>query len=327
MAPTAPARARCNIRFTTRSGTNQLHGQRVLLPAPRCAQREHLVQQPRPDADPATGKAPKTELRQYQPGTRVGGPIVIPGLVRRPRQGVLLRQLRGDALAEQRHADAHDPAPARAAGHLPLQRQRPASQTVDLLALAARNGQIATLDPTVARLLARHPQRRRATGAVDGSVGSAPAAVRRSRLRSRAITPAPTVRIDYNLSTEPPADGVVQLSAHQLGPRHDEQPADRLSRASRSTAASSRPATRHPRRLRSTLRLEPGQRVPRRRDRRRDVLLAGEVDASMWGGTSVADQDGIHSLSISAARPASPTPASRRRRARAKRRRRTSRTR
>ena len=38
------------IRFVTRSGTQQLHRQRLLLPAARRAEREHLVQQPRPDA-------------------------------------------------------------------------------------------------------------------------------------------------------------------------------------------------------------------------------------------------------------------------------------
>ena len=141
------------IRFVTRSGSNQFTRQQLLLHAARQVELEHLVQQPRPAAGSATGKAPKAEDVLYQPGTRVGGPIVIPGPVQRPRQGVLLRQLRGVALAGHR-----TPQTATSCIHAPSRawfRYTASGQTreVNVLQLAAANGQLATIDPTIGRLL------------------------------------------------------------------------------------------------------------------------------------------------------------------------------
>ena len=80
-------------------------------------------------------------LNQY--GFRQGGPIVIPGAVRRPRQGVLLLQLRRAAAAEQLHAHAQraepDGAGAASSATTPA---GTASEQVDVLALAARNGHV-----------------------------------------------------------------------------------------------------------------------------------------------------------------------------------------
>ena len=46
----------------------------------------------------------KNDVKLNQFGARAGGPIVIPGLVRRPQQGLLLRALRADPLPEQLHS-------------------------------------------------------------------------------------------------------------------------------------------------------------------------------------------------------------------------------
>ena len=209
------------IRFVdARRAPTTCTRQRLLLPAARRAQREHLVQQPRPAADPATGKAPKTELRQYQPGfasaaDRDSRPL------RRPQQGVLLRQLRrAPARRAQCTLQPHDPHAGGAAGHLPLQRGG-ATATVEPAAARRRaTARLATLDPTVA-------QAARATSAVrDDERRASPtcsdplaAAVRRSRVPIDELHAVPTVRLDYNLTQNAPADRVVQLSAHQLDAR------------------------------------------------------------------------------------------------------------
>ena len=68
------------IQFVTRSGTNQFSGssyfyfQHYKLDSNSWFNNRDLP------PDPATGKAPKGEDVLYQPGTRAGGPIVIPGL-------------------------------------------------------------------------------------------------------------------------------------------------------------------------------------------------------------------------------------------------------
>ena len=68
------------IRFATRSGSNDFRGsayyylQHYKLNANTWFNNRDLP------PDPATGKAPKNEDKLYQPGMRLGGPIVIPGL-------------------------------------------------------------------------------------------------------------------------------------------------------------------------------------------------------------------------------------------------------
>ena len=67
------------IRFITRSGSNQFSGSSYYYYAALQVELEHLVQQPRPAAGPERQGAEAEDVL-HQPGTRVGGPIVIPGL-------------------------------------------------------------------------------------------------------------------------------------------------------------------------------------------------------------------------------------------------------
>ena len=62
------------IKFVTRVGRQQLHRQRLSVLPERQIQREHLVQQPRPETE-------KADLLQHQFGGRFGGPLLIPGLL------------------------------------------------------------------------------------------------------------------------------------------------------------------------------------------------------------------------------------------------------
>ena len=104
------------IRFVTKSGTNELPGSVF-----------HTYRSDELNANTWFNKRdglPKPELLQNQPGFNVGGPIMLPGFDGR-EQGVLLRQLRGVARSRQRRgATARFCIPDGAAGRLPLQRRR-----------------------------------------------------------------------------------------------------------------------------------------------------------------------------------------------------------
>ena len=185
-----------NIRFTTRSGTNELIGSSYyFLRHDRLNANTWFNNRDLPPG--ADGKAPKTALRQYQPGTRVGGPIVIPGLfdgrnkafffvnyeeTRSPSNGTLTRTILSSSAQQG------------------LFRYNTSSgvREVNLLALAASSGHTSTPDPVVSKLLTDIRSSTASTGSVtDLSDPTLQQYVFQTPLRS--FTPAPTVRVDVNL--------------------------------------------------------------------------------------------------------------------------------
>jgi hypothetical protein len=178
------------IQFVTRSGTNQLRGsvyhylRRDALNANTWFNERNNIAKPR--------------LKQDQPGIRVGGPIVIPGLVdgrnkafffvnyeefRQPQD--LTRNRTILSAAAQQGVFRY----ATAAG----------VQSVNLLALAAAHGHVATPDPIVAKLLADIRTATASTGSITAL--SDPNIERYSyNLEQRAHNRFPTVRLDYNVS-------------------------------------------------------------------------------------------------------------------------------
>ena len=68
------------IRFVTRSGTNSLQGSTFYYLRHHSLNANTFFNNATLPPDPATGRAPKAENITHQPGTRVGGPISIPGL-------------------------------------------------------------------------------------------------------------------------------------------------------------------------------------------------------------------------------------------------------
>jgi len=185
-----------NIRFTTRSGTNELIGSSYyFLRHDGLNANTWFNNRDLPAG--ADGKAPKTALRQYQPGTRVGGPIVIPGLfdgrnrafffvnyeeTRSPSNGTLTRTILSPSAQQG------------------LFRYNTSSgvREVNLLALAASNGHTSTPDPVVSKLLTDIRSSTASTGSVtDLSDPTQQQYVFQTPLKS--FTPAPTVRVDVNL--------------------------------------------------------------------------------------------------------------------------------
>src|SRR5262245_14970956 len=69
-----------NIRFVTKSGTNTFKTNVFFTFRHDGLNANTFFNNRNLPPDPKTGKAPKAELRQYQPGFNAGGPVVIPGL-------------------------------------------------------------------------------------------------------------------------------------------------------------------------------------------------------------------------------------------------------
>jgi hypothetical protein len=186
-----------NIRFVTRSGTNRFTGSAYhyfrsdALNANTWFNNRDLA----PDA--STGKSPKDELLLNQPGIRAGGPVMIPGMFdghdklfffmnyeesRSPSNPLRRRTI---LIPEAEH------------GVFKYSTNN-GVQTVDLLALAARNGQLASLDPTTAKVLADIR-----TSTAQGTVKDQTDPLLQDfnyQFASRNYTPYPTIRVDYNLS-------------------------------------------------------------------------------------------------------------------------------
>jgi hypothetical protein len=279
-----------NIRFTTRSGTNNLLGSTYFylrhdgLNANTWFNNRDLT------PDPKTGKAPRNALRQYQPGTRVGGPIMIPGVFdgrdkafffvnyeenRTPSKGTLTRTILSPAAQQGL-----------------FQYTRGSSvETVNLYTLAANNGHIATPDPTVAKLLTDIRNATTTTGQVT---------TLSDRLLNQYVfqtptsgfTPAPTVRLDYNLTQKHRLTGSFNYQHINSNPdtTNSQQiafPGFPIYGSQQSTRYTTSEA------VRSTLspNLVNELRVGATGGA---TFFSPEKARSMWGGTSVADQGGFH---------------------------------
>ena len=256
-------RARVQIRFTTRSGSNLFTGSALLLLPERLAQHEHLLQQ---GARPAEGSD------HARPAGHSGGRSGRdPGAVRRPRQGVLLRQLRGVRSPGTITTNSNSCCPTRrtACSATP---GGPADG-VNLYALAARQRPDRDAGSDGRQAAAGHPQLAASSGGVLSGAHRqlnteryyVPAADRRGRSttrRSASTTTsvgAPRCRALYHDSVSPT-------------PRHDQHAAADLAGlpALRRAGLVARGAT--PASLRSTL-SRTRQRGARRRTRRAGRVL------------------------------------------------------
>jgi Carboxypeptidase regulatory-like domain len=181
-----------NIRFVTKSGTNTFKGS-VFHTLRHDALNANTFFVNRNQTDPVTGKAPKAELRQYQPGFNVGGPISIPGLW----------DGKDKAFYFFTYEDSRSPSkiarnrvilrPEAAAGAYTY-----GNTTVNLLQLAAQNGQTATLDPKIAKLFA--DMRSAASSGTIVNLSDPILQEARFQVNSNGKTIYPTGKVDYNLS-------------------------------------------------------------------------------------------------------------------------------
>lgn len=279
-----------NIRMVTRSGSNQLKGSGYYYLRHDAFNANTWFNNRDLTPDPNTGKAPKTELRQYQPGLRVGGPITVPGLW----------SGRDKAFFFVNYEETRSPRMVTYERNLmhPLAQQgifryntNSGVQSVDLMALAARNNQLATIDPTVAKLL-NDIRASTSQGAVKDSTDPSLQQLNYQNPAS-GYTPSPTVRIDYNLTRNHRLTASfnyqhinsVPDTTNNVEPRFPGFPATASQQSTRWTTSEA---------VRSTL----GQNLVnevRFGGTGGATLFSPEYTASMWGGSGgVADTAGFH---------------------------------
>ncbi|MEX1129328.1 MAG: carboxypeptidase regulatory-like domain-containing protein [Vicinamibacterales bacterium] len=176
------------IKFVTRSGTNQYMGSGYYYMRRDWMNTNSWFNLNR-NVD-ATGKpAAKSVLKQYQPGGRFGGPIV-----------------RDKAFFFINYELVHTPgtrgdtrtimSPSSERGVF----QYGGRPAVDLMQLAASNGQVSTIDPVIAKLLGDV----RAASATTGTVSDTNDPLVQSYFWQQATkgeTKYPTVKLDYNITS------------------------------------------------------------------------------------------------------------------------------
>jgi hypothetical protein len=194
----ATSQGAVQIQFVTRSGSNQFSGssyyymRHYKLASNTWFNNRDLV------PDPRTGKAAKSEDVLYQPGTRVGGPIIIPGLWNGKDKAFFFFNYEESRSPGQNAENRLFLHPRAEQGFFRYQVGGQIRE-VNVLNLAAQNGLTSTIDPTIGQLLA---DIRNSTAA--GSVTDVADPIQqqlRYQYVTDSVTRYPTGRVDYNLTT------------------------------------------------------------------------------------------------------------------------------
>ena len=199
------------IRFATRSGSNDFRGstyyylQHYKLDANSWFNNRDLP------PDPSTGKSPKNQDKLFQPGTRIGGPIMIPGLWNGRDKAFFFFNYEESRSPGQNTENRTVLHPLAEQG---IFRWTSGGQTrqVDLLALAAENNHLASFDPIVRRLLG--DIRSAVTGAGTGLEDLTDPLLQRFtyQYETKGMNKYPTGRIDVNLSSKHRLSGSVNYT-------------------------------------------------------------------------------------------------------------------
>lgn len=141
------------IKFVTRSGTNDLHGSLYWYHREPTVSANYFFNNQDLAPDPGTGKAPINRILLNQQGGRVGGPIRIPKLFDGRDRAFFFVNYEDFRLPEQQLRQRVILSPLAQTGV--FRYLTPGGiQSVDLLSLAAANGLPSTVDPTIGPLLA-----------------------------------------------------------------------------------------------------------------------------------------------------------------------------
>ena len=179
------------IKFITRSGTNKYQGSAYYyLRDPRWNSNYWFNNRNLP-ADPVTGSAPRDQVKLSQPGFREGGPIV-------HDKAFFFFNFEEFRLPSQitRNRTILTPAAMQGVFTYPI---TGGTRQVNLLQLAAANGQTATLDPTVAKVMSDILAATATTGGLQQLTD--PNEQRYTFTNSaQGLRYFPTARLDYNIA-------------------------------------------------------------------------------------------------------------------------------
>ncbi len=179
------------IRFVTKSGSNSWTGTAYEYLRHDALNANTWFRNRDLPPDPKTGKAPKNELRQYQHGVAQGGPIIRNKAffffnyeeLRSPSASTLQRVILTPAAASGIFS-------YNAGGGV---------QQANLLQIAAANGQLATIDPIVGKVLTDIQAATRQSGGVT-ALNNPLVQQYTWSMPTQSFNPSPSVRIDYELT-------------------------------------------------------------------------------------------------------------------------------
>ena len=189
------------VRFTTRSGTNNYTGSSYFY-------LRHYKLDATNWFDNRDG-IPKSEDKLYQPGTRFGGPIVIPGLYNGRNKAFFFVNYE-ESRSPGQNVETRNILHPRAEQGWFRYNAGGVVREVNVLDLAAQNNFLATQDPTIRALIAD----------IRSSVSGGPVVDLtdpllqqfRYQYTSDSITRYPTVRLDYNLTDKHRLSGSTNIT-------------------------------------------------------------------------------------------------------------------
>ena len=186
-----------NIRFVTKSGSNTFKGNMFLTYQNDFLNTNTFFNNRNLAPDPKTGKAPKADLVQNQPGFNVGGPIVIPGLWDGHDKAFFFFNYEETRSPSKIRRDRTILFPGALNGDFAYSTSN-GTVVRNVMQLAAANGQTATFDPVVLKLLG---DIRTASGQGQITDLADPLLQQASfQVPSNGYTPYPLGRVDYNIN-------------------------------------------------------------------------------------------------------------------------------
>ena len=188
------------IRFVTRQGTNEFHGSVYEYHRNPSLNSNYWFNNRDIPPDSRTGKAPRARVLLNQYGFRVGGPITIPGVYSGRNRAFFFINYEEFKQPSQVNRQRTILSPNAQQGIFQYS-VGSSLQSVDLLALAGRNGQTSTADPIVAKLLADIRSASSSTGGISELTNPNLQRFTYSP-KGIAINRKPTARLDFNLTNK-----------------------------------------------------------------------------------------------------------------------------
>jgi hypothetical protein len=179
------------IKFVTKSGSNKWTGTAYEYLRHDWLNANTWFNNRDLPPDPDTGKAPKTRVRNYQQGVAQGGPIM-------KNKAFFFFNYEEQRAPSSQTLQRVTLTPAATEGVFTYN-VAGGTRSVNLLQLAAQNGQLATLDPTVAKALNDILASTKTTGTIT-SLSNPLVNQYTFQTPTESFNPSPTVRVDYELS-------------------------------------------------------------------------------------------------------------------------------
>ncbi len=179
------------IRFVTKAGTNQWIGTAYEYLRHDALNANSWFRNRDLPPDPKTGKAPKNQLRSYVQGAAQGGPI-------KQNKAFFFFNYEEQRAPSSSTLQRVILTPAAASGVFSYNTAGGVQQQ-NLLQIAASNGQLATVDPTVGKILGQIQAATTQSGGVT-ALNNPLVQQYTWSMPTQSFNPSPTMRVDYELT-------------------------------------------------------------------------------------------------------------------------------